>query len=537
MDADLVLLLAIPLACGLLASMARLPPLVGFLIAGFLLTAIGVVPPGLLDTLADLGVTLLLFGIGLKLDARVLLRREVWLTTTVHLAVTVPIAGSFLAVLGLAGVQMVADESIHTLAIIGLALAFSSTVLVVKLLESQSSTSSLYGRTAVGVLVIQDLVAVVFLAASEAEPPSPWALALVLLLPAAWVARRLQRRLGHGELPPLYAVVLALVPGYALFEAVGLKGDLGALVVGMLLAGAPGSGELGKAIFSIKELLLVAFFVSIGLAGLPTMENLLVSAALLLLLPLKAAGFAVLLWAQGLRPRTAALTGTTLGNYSEFGLIVLAVATSAGLLEQEWLVVLSTAVAASFVLSAVLARRDDPLVEVAGRVLPERAADRLHADDRPIEVGHADAVVLGMGRVGSAAYQQLTDAWGLRVVGVEEDPHKVEALRAAGMDVVEGDATDPTFWSRITAEGEVRLALLAMPFHGTNLETLERLEASKFQGTVAVIAQFDDEAAEVARHVDTVFGIYDGAGTSLADRGARAAGLGPGPGPSVEDQV
>lgn len=76
-----------------------------------------------------------------------------------------------------------------------------------------------------------------------------------------------------------------------------------------------------------------------------------------------------------------------------------------------------------------------------------------------------------------------------------------------------------------------------MPFHGTNLETLERLEASRFQGTVGVIAQFDDEAAEVARHVDTVFGLYDGAGTSLADRTARAAGLGPGPDRSVEDEV
>lgn len=86
MDADLVLLLAVPLACGLLVSAVRLPPLVGFLAAGFALSAIGVVPPDLLDTVADLGVTLLLFGIGLKLDARVLLKREVWLSAGVHLA-------------------------------------------------------------------------------------------------------------------------------------------------------------------------------------------------------------------------------------------------------------------------------------------------------------------------------------------------------------------------------------------------------------------------------------------------------------------
>lgn len=525
MNTDIVLLLVLTLAGGLFAPVLRLPPLVGFLVAGYALNALGVPHYEALDTIADIGVVLLLFGIGLKLDPRVLVRREVWLTSSVHVVATTGVTVGFLALLGLLGVGMARDEDAASLILIGVAVSFSSTVLVVKALEARSSTTSLFGRTAVGILIVQDLVAVATLGILQAEAPSPWALALVGLLPAAWVLRRMLRHLAHNELQPLYAVVLALVPGYGLFELVGLKGDLGALVVGMLLAAEPRAVELSRALFSVKELLLVGFFVSIGFVGLPTPEHLLLAGLLLLLLPLKALGFQLLLRVQGFRDRTATLTAAPLANFSEFGLIVLALGGSAGAVEEDWLVVLSTAVAVGFVFSSALDKRAEPLADIAERVLPDREPARLHPEDRPVDVGRADAVVLGMGRVGRAAYQQLAGEYGLQVVGIETDPERVEDLQAEGIDAVEGDATDPTFWHRVTEEGSVELAVLAMPFHGTNLLALRRLEESRFAGQVAMVAYFDEEAEEVRPYVDSVFGLYDGAGTSLADRAAEVAGL------------
>ena len=520
---DIAAVLTVALAAGMLASLVRLPPLVGFLVAGFTLNGFGVAAPPALDLVADLGVTLLLFGIGLKLDLRVLVRREVWLTATTHMVASSFLAAAYLGLLAVLGVGLLTDQDWQTLLLVGFALSFSSTVVVVKQLEERGGTVSLSGRSAIGILVVQDLAAVVFLAFEHGELPSPWAAGLILLIPAALLVRPLLDRLGHAELRPLFGLVAALVPGYYLFDALGLKGDLGALVIGVLLAPHPGSQELSKSLFGVKELLLVGFFLSIGFTGLPTAEHLLVAAALLVLLPLKSLGFAALLWAHGLRRRTSVRTATTLGNFSEFGLIV-AVAASARLGE-PWPVVLATAVAASFVISAVVSRRPDRFVQVARRLLPDRPPERMHADDRPIEVGDAQAVVLGMGRVGRAAYERLEHGYGLRVIGVESLPARQAKLAGEGLNVVLGDATDPEFWARMRPR-HVRLAVLAMPFHSSNLDALRNLRESEFSGKVAVVAQYDDDlhqARELGAH--TGFQLYEGVGGELADYGAAEAGL------------
>jgi predicted Kef-type K+ transport protein len=514
--------LAVTFVAGLLAVLVRLPPLVGFLVAGFVLSATGVEHLSAIDTIAQLGVTLLLFGVGLKLDVRTLLQREVWLTASVHLVVSVLVGLGFLGLLSTLGFGLLAGEGWRTLALLGFALSFSSTVFVVKLLEDRSDSQSLYGRITIGVLIIQDLAAVVFLAASEGELPSPWAFALVGLVPVSWLFRRIWDRTGHGELQALFGVVMALVPGYALFEVVGLKGDLGALAMGMLLASHPAAGELSRALFTVKELLLVGFFVSIGLTGLPSVETVLLGLALLLLLPLKAGGYVLLLWILRLRHRTSLLAAATLANYSEFGLIVLAVGASTGLVDEQWLVALSVAVAVSFVLSTLLNQDAPTRATAVAALLPRQDAARLHPHDRPIDVGHAQAVVMGMGRVGSAAYRQLAQVHGLHVLGVEHDAHRVARLRDEGLDVVEADATDADFWERVTRAGEVRIAILAMPFHGSNLAALDQLVDSEFEGTVAAVAQYDDEMKEIrSRGVQATFQLYSGAGVALADSAAE----------------
>ncbi|HEV6953040.1 MAG TPA: cation:proton antiporter family protein [Promicromonospora sp.] len=511
-------------AAGLGAVLLRLPPLVGFLVAGFVLHAVGVEEPGYLETLADLGVTLLLFGIGLKLDVRTLLRKDVWLTTVAHLAVSVAIAVGFLGLLGVLGFSMVGGEELGVLALLGLAVSFSSTVFVVKVLDGRSDQSALYGRIAIGVLVMQDLVAVVFLSVASDHPPSPWALALVLLVPGAWLLRKIWSRTGHGELQALFGVAVALGPGYALFDAVGLKGDLGALVLGMLLAGHPAATELCRTLFTVKELLLVGFFVSIGFSGALTWQAGLIGVLLLLMLPLQAVVTAVLLRLMRLRKRTAILTGLVLANYSEFGLIVVAVGSDAGLLHDEWLVVLAVAVAASFVLSSAVNTRGNELAIRLARRFPSRPNEWLHPEEQLIDVSGAEALVLGMGRVGRGAVRQLREDYGMDVMGVEHDPARVAALRREGITVVQADATDIEFWGRVRSAGAVRLAILAMPFHAANLIALSQLRVSGFDGTVAAVARYDDDVAELERHgADAVFHLYGTAGQALADEAAEAA--------------
>ncbi|HEY9264998.1 MAG TPA: cation:proton antiporter family protein [Mycobacterium sp.] len=511
--------LVITFGLGGLALAVRLPPLVGFLAAGFVINALDVEHVPQLDALADLGVTLLLFAIGLKLDARILLRREVWLTTSVHMVVSVVLGGVALWALAVAGVAMLVGQGVQTIALLAFALSFSSTVFVVKVLEERGESHALYGRVAIGILVTQDIVAVVFLTATSGHLPSPWALTLVGLWPLTRVLRKIWSRLGHGEMQSLFGIVMALVPGYALFSALGLKGDLGALIIGALLASHPASSELARSLFHIKELLLVGFFVSIGLTGLPDLPTIGIAALMVLLLPLKAAWYVLLLARLKLRYRTALLAGLSLMNYSEFGLIVVSVGVSVGMLADAWLVEMSIAVALSFVVSALVNGRGHLMVEKIAARLPAQDELSLHPEERPGDAGDAEVVVIGMGRVGYAAYQRLTDHYRLRVVGVDYDGPRIERLAAQGLRVIEGDATDLYFWNQLRRSDSVRIAVLAMPRHGANVTALECLRESGFSGKVAAVARYDDEVQWARDHgVGIAFNVYAGAGLELADQ-------------------
>jgi predicted Kef-type K+ transport protein len=511
--------LVITFGLGGLAMAVRLPPLVGFLAAGFVINAldVGVLPE--LDVAADLGVTLLLFAIGLKLDVRILLRREVWLTTSVHMVGSVVLGSIALWLAAVAGAAMLAGQSMQTIALLAFALSFSSTVFVVKVLEERGESHALYGRVAIGILVMQDIIAVVFLTATSGHLPSPWALTLVGLWPLSRVLRKIWTRLGHGEMQSLFGIVMALVPGYALFTALGLKGDLGALTMGVLLASHPASSELARSLFHIKELLLVGFFVSIGLTGLPDLPSIGIALLMVLLLPFKAAWYVLLLSRLKLRYRSALLAGLSLMNFSEFGLIVVSVGVSAGMLAQVWLVEMSIAVALSFVVSALFNRRGHLVVEKIAARLPAQDELNLNPEERHGDAGDAEVVVIGMGRVGFAAYQRLTDHYRLRVVGVDYDGPRIQRLAAEGLRVIEGDATDLYFWNQLRRSDSVRIAVLAMPRHGANVTALECLRESGFSGKVAAVARYDDEVQWAKEHgVGIAFNVYAGAGLELADQ-------------------
>ncbi|MGU3501700.1 cation:proton antiporter domain-containing protein [Mycobacterium sp. C31M] len=522
--------LIVTFGLGGLAMAVRLPPLVGFLAAGFVINALDVEHIPELEILADLGVTLLLFAIGLKLDVRILLRREVWLTTSAHMVISVVLGGAAMWLAAIAGMAMLSGQSLQTIALLAFALSFSSTVFVVKVLEERGESHALYGRVAIGILVMQDIVAVVFLTATSGHLPSPWALTLIGLWPLTRLLRKIWTRLGHGEMQSLFGIVMAFVPGYALFTAVGLKGDLGALIIGILLASHAASSELARSLFHIKELLLVGFFVSIGLTGLPDLPSIGVAVLMVLLLPFKAGWYVALLSLMRLRHRTSILAGLSLMNYSEFGLIVVSVGVSAGLLAPAWLVEMSIAVALSFVVSALVNGRGHLMVEKIAARLPTQDERTLQPEERPVDAGDAEVVVIGMGRVGFAAYQRLTDHYGFPVVGVDYDGRRIQRLRDEGFNVVEGDATDLDFWHRLRRSDSARIAILAMPRHGANVTALECLRESGFSGTVAAVARYDDEVAWAKEHgVDIAFNVYAGAGLELADQ------VGGGPVPTVVD--
>ena len=213
--------IGIAFMCGLAVRLIGLPPLVGFLVAGFLLNIAGAEGGEFLHITADLGVTLLLFTIGLKLRLQSLARPEVWGVAVIHMSVMTALLAGFVLLLATTGLPLFSTVDGTTALLIGFVLSFSSTVFAVKILDELGMSASRHGRLAIGVLIIQDIAAVAFLAASTGNLPSIWALALVLLIPLRHLLHLLLARTGHGELLILYGIVLA-IGGADLFELVGM---------------------------------------------------------------------------------------------------------------------------------------------------------------------------------------------------------------------------------------------------------------------------------------------------------------------------
>lgn len=502
---------------GLLARQVGLPPLVGYLVAGFVLHLYGVEADNVIAEFSEMGVTLLLFTIGLKLNLRSLAAPQVWGSASLHMAMVIAVSVPLFLVLGAIGLPFFGKLEPATAVLLAFALSFSSTVFAVKVLEEKGEMGAIYGTTAIGILIVQDLAAVFFLAFSAGKVPTPWALLLLLLIPARPLLFRVLERSGHGELLVLFGLTLGL-GGAEIFELASVKGDLAALILGVLVASHPKAEELSKSLLNFKDLFLVGFFLSIGLSGTPTLEMVLAALFLLLAIPVKGWFFYRLLTLFKLRARTAFLSGLSLSNYSEFGLIVASIGAANGWLSSEWLTIIAIALSLSFVAASPLNGNSHELYErFRDRLYRLQRSERVAAEAE-IDLGDADVMILGMGRVGAGAFDSLRSEKGRRPVGIDENPRNVIMQKEEGRNVILGSATDADFWQRLQLHhGNIQLVLLALPQLSENVFAAEHLVKAGFDGLIGAIVRYpDDEAVLAQAGVHMVFDLYAEAGSGFA---------------------
>ena len=500
--------IAFAFVLGLAARSVGLPPLIGYLGAGFTLAGFGehfgVGPRDseILAHLAHLGVLLLLFTVGLKLKPSNLLRREVIGGGLLHFAVS--------SLLVLPVIQFVLDLSWRESLLLAIALSFSSTVLAAKVLEGKRELRAFHGRVAIGVLIIQDLIALVVMSIASGKVPSAWALlvfGLPLLRPLLF---RLLDHSGHEELMVLLGLTLALVVGGLGFEYVGLSSELGALAFGAMLAKHKRAIELSNSLWAIKEIFLVGFFLQIGIGGLPDAHAMLFAGAIALLLPLKGALFFFLFLLFRLRARSAFLSAASLTNYSEFGLIV------ASVVLPQWLTPLAITVALSFVFSAQLNRISHPLYDrLAKRLIPLERNTR-HPDEQPVSLGDAQILIMGMGRTGRAAYDHLSKQ-GWRLVSLDSDPVTVEKSSEKGRQVLFADAEDQMFWESLEMN-KVEAVILAMNDAEAKVISTRKLRGKGFEGFIVSHAMYEDIAQQIEEAgADRTYLTMSEAGAGLAE--------------------
>jgi predicted Kef-type K+ transport protein len=455
----------------------------------------------------------------LKLRVDVLLKRYILAPALIHMVLVIPLTAAVIMLAGYYFAPLSFDNATApwTLA---LALSFSSTVFAIKIFDERGEGQSFHAAIAIGVLVIQDVIAVAYLVAASGTLPSVWTLMLVPLFIYRhhwypWV-KKLLCVIGHGELQLLFGFAVALA-AYALFELLHLKGGLGALVAGAVIAGADRerAGELYKRLLNIKNLLLVGFFLQIGYAGLPSAQMLIVAAALLVVLTLRPIIYFTLFTVFRLRARTATLAGIGLTTYSEFGLIVASIAASEGWISNEWLVTLALAIALSFFVATPLNSQVHRWFLSRKTQLQKHEKERL-PEEQVETISDARVVLLGMGRVGRDAYQYLQTEYPGQVVGVEENFERTEQLKAQGFRCVHGDASDRDFWERACV-ADCDILLVSLSSHREHLAVVNLAHELKYSGMIAVTSRFEDERAELELLGCVGFNLYADVGRGFAE--------------------
>ena len=488
--------LVLAFALGFVAERFRLPPIVGYLLAG---VAVGPHTPGFVaDTglalqLAEIGVILLMFGVGLHFSIKDLLvvRRLAVPGAVVQIATATAIGAGLAHLWGWGwGAGLV----------FGLALSVASTVVLLRALAERNALDSENGRIAVGWLIVEDLAMVLTLvllpavattAAPGAEGPSlaggelALSLGLTLGKVAVFVAlilvvgRRLVPRLlaavarsGSRELFTLAVLAVALGIAYGSVQLFGVSFALGAFFAGVVLSESDLSHQAAADTLPLQDAFAVLFFVSVGMLFDPTIlveEPLAVLAVVAVIIFGKSLAAFIIVLAFGHSVATALIVSASLAQIGEFSFILAGLGLSLGLLPSEGKdLILAGALlsitlnpfifAGSDKLTAWIQRRPKLLRRLEwarrGRGAPPVAAN----DDQPLG---DHAVIVGFGRVGETIGKAF-DIWELPYVVIERDRRLLEELRERGVRAVFGNASAPGILSAAGIE-HARLLIIAAP--------------------------------------------------------------------------
>jgi CPA2 family monovalent cation:H+ antiporter-2 len=504
LELTLLIALAAALVLGAIAHRLGMPPIIGYVIAGL---AVGPATPGFVAgreevlALADVGVALLMFSIGLQFSLAELR------STGTRILFGTPLAVATTMAIGAATGMALGWDIVEAL-FIGAAVAICSTVVLVKVAGEAALHTTTHGRAALGMSIVQDLVTialVVILSAigSRGEEPltalllnGAVALGFVALVVVGG-SRVLPRLLGaiaglrSRELFVIAVAVVAIGTAFAA-AALGVSVALGAFVAGLALADSDLTASVLGEIVPLRELFSTFFFVSIGVLLQPAalIEAWPVVVGLLLIITLgKAVPAALLVRLDGQRPSSAVRAGALVGQSGEFSFVLASTGLTLGAVRPE----IFTLAMGAVVISILTA---EPLHAAAHRLgswLDVRTSAPALPGDEPGAGMRRHAVILGYGRVGRSVARVL-DSRGFVWVAVDGDYATARAGREAGMPLIYGEAGAPPVLEQARI-AEAHALVVAIP---DALATRQAVEYARARNPrVEVVARAHSEAEEV----------------------------------------
>ena len=533
---EMAVLLLVAAAIGAIGVRLRQPLIVAFIAVGVL------VGPSLLgwvsandqvDLLAKLGIALLLFVVGLKLDLHIIRTMgPVALATGLGQVFFTSVVGYFIAItLGMPPV---------TALYVAVALTFSSTIIIVKLLSDKREVDSLHGRIAIGFLIVQDIVVVLAMigltalgAAGDAAGLGREALAVLIkgglfiaaigLLMRYLLTPLLHQLARSPELLVLFAIAWAVALGAA-GAHLGFSKEVGAFLAGVSLASTPYREAIGSRLVSLRDFLLLFFFIDLG-AGLDlTMLGAQVVPAILLSLFVLIGNpliVMIILGAMGYRKRTGFLAGLTVAQISEFSLILGALGLSLGHISADTLGLITLVGLITISASTYMILYSHPLYERLSPWLGVFERKRAYREEAPYreqngEQNRVDVILFGLGRFGIGIARELQQR-GYRVLGVDFDPNLIRQQEENGYEVRYGDAENPEFLASLPL-GRVRWVLSSLRETPVNLALLHGLRDHDYKGRTAVTAHATAAAGQLKQAgADQVLMPYADAATKAVD--------------------
>lgn len=509
-EADFVqiaLILVFAAVAGGIAQLLKQPILVAYIVVGVLAgpSVLGIVSSaGEVELLAKVGIAILLFLVGLKLDINLIRSTGlIALLTGVGQVVFTSVVGYFIII-------ALGYDPLPAL-YIAVALTFSSTIIIVKLLSDKRELDMLHGRIAVGFLIVQDLlviIAMILIVAIGESTGGPITgqiartffsgfvfLGVVALIAKYVLPRILDWLVRDQELTLLFSVSWAVALGAASFS-LGLSLEIGAFIAGVALASTPYRESIGARLVSLRDVMILFFFISLGAElNFTNAYNQVWPAIILSIFVLIGNPIIVMIimGVMGYRSLVSFKAGLAVAQISEFSLILIALGYSLNQVDEQVLSLVTMVGVITITISTYFILYSDQIYKKIQRYLkifelrnPTKGLEQDNLDNP------YDFIVVGAGRLGSGIVSGLR-ALGAEILVIDYDPQSLNKIRSEGVETLYGDVSEPEFAAALPIH-ETNQIICAIPDITTNAVLLEVLNRLEYQGQMTLTAMDDDAA-------------------------------------------
>lgn len=504
-------ILIISVFFGFLGRILKQPLIVSFIGVGLL-----VGPYGLnlmqsvekIHLLSEMGIAVLLFVVGLKLDLSLIRTTgKVALAAGLGQVLFTSFFGYFIGI-------ALGFEPVTSL-YVAVALTFSSTIIIVKLLSDKKEIQSLHGQISIGFLIVQDIVVILaMILLSSMGNPSGGSLGMEILMVVLkgigliafvillirYVMPKLTASMARTpELLVLFALSWAISLA-AFSDFLGFSKEVGAFLGGISLASTTYREVISGRLVSLRDFLLLFFFILLGsqvnvtLIGEQIIPAIILSLFVLIGNPIIVM---IILGMMGYRKRTSFLAGLNVAQISEFSLILAALGLSLGQIDEETLGLITLVGLITIGLSTYLIlyshqiyEKVAPLLSIFERPNPYREI----IEDETIETQKYDVIIFGLGMYGNNIAKSL-ESKGFSVFGVDFDPRNVKRWTRKGRHAQYGDADDPELMEILPRNSQCVVSTL--PDKQVNLALIRYLKGAEYKGNIAVTSYYGRTAKEL----------------------------------------